>query len=134
MQLSISQVMSGKQLVIRVPPAPAGEGKSGEKDEKGREQLELPDTFCHDPGLFDKAIEQMRTGGAGRGGAEQLPSSVRSDLTADRSSPSPISASLRDVRRLARREGRYDADVARKIRLRRRSYSANRRLGKCDGR
>jgi hypothetical protein len=61
MQLSISQVMSGKELVIRVPPAPAGEGKSGEKDRQGREQLDFPDTFCRDPSLFDKAIERMRT-------------------------------------------------------------------------
>jgi SAM-dependent methyltransferase len=62
MQLSISQLMAGKELVIRVPPPPAGEGKSGEKDENGREQLDFPDTFCRDPALFDKAIERMRTG------------------------------------------------------------------------
>ena len=37
-------------------------GKSGEKDENGREQLDFPDTFCRDPALFDKAIERMRTG------------------------------------------------------------------------
>lgn len=61
MQLSITQVMTGKELVIRVPPPPAGEGKSGEKDGRGREQLDFPDTFCRDPGLFDKAIERMRT-------------------------------------------------------------------------
>jgi SAM-dependent methyltransferase len=61
MQLSISQVMTGKELVIRVPPPPAGEGKSGEKDGKGRDQLDFPDTFCRDPALFDKAIERMRT-------------------------------------------------------------------------
>jgi len=62
MQLSISQLMTGKELTIRVPPPPAGEGKSGEKDANGREQLDFPDTFCRDPGLFDKAIERMRTG------------------------------------------------------------------------
>lgn len=61
MQLSISQVMAGKELVIRVPPPPAGQGGSGTKDGQGREQLDFPDTFCRDPGLFDKAIERMRT-------------------------------------------------------------------------
>jgi hypothetical protein len=62
MQLSISQLMAGKELVIRVPPPPAGEGQSGEKDRNGREQLDFPDTFCRDPALFDKAIERMRSG------------------------------------------------------------------------
>lgn len=62
MQLSISQMMAGKELTIRVPPPPAGEGKSGEVDENGREQLDFPDTFCRDPALFDKAIERMRSG------------------------------------------------------------------------
>ncbi|MDE3175152.1 MAG: N-6 DNA methylase [Pseudomonadota bacterium] len=62
MQLSISQLLGGKELVIRVPPPPAGEGQSGEKDRNGREQLDFPDTFCRDPALFDKAIERMRTG------------------------------------------------------------------------
>jgi N-6 DNA Methylase len=62
MQLSISQVFRGKELVIRVPPPPAGEGKSGESDRQGREQLDFPETFCRDPALFDKAIERMRTG------------------------------------------------------------------------
>lgn len=62
MQLSISQLMAGKELTIRVPPPPAGEGKSGETDANGREQLDFPDTFCRDPALFDKAIERMRSG------------------------------------------------------------------------
>lgn len=62
MQLSISQLMAGKELTIRVPPPPAGSGKSGEKDTTGREQLDFPETFCRDPALFDKAIERMRTG------------------------------------------------------------------------
>jgi hypothetical protein len=62
MQLSISEMIGGKELTIRVPPPPAGEGQSGEKDAYGREQLDFPDTFCRDPALFDKAIERMRTG------------------------------------------------------------------------
>lgn len=62
MQLSISQMMAGKELTIRVPPPVAGDGRSGETDSQGREQLDFPDTFCRDPALFDKAIERMRTG------------------------------------------------------------------------
>lgn len=62
MQLSISELIGGKELTIRVPPPRAGEGQSGEKDANGREQLDFPDTFCRDPALFDKAIERMRTG------------------------------------------------------------------------
>lgn len=62
MQLSISEFMAGKELTIRVPPPLAGDGKSGEKDANGREQLDFPETFCRDPALFDKAIERMRTG------------------------------------------------------------------------
>jgi hypothetical protein len=62
MQLSISEMIGGKELSIRVPPPPAGEGKSGETDTNGRAQLDFPDAFCRDPGLFDKAIERMRTG------------------------------------------------------------------------
>lgn len=89
MQLSISQVMSGKELVIRVPPPPAGDGKSGEKDGSGREQLDFPDTFCRDPGLFDKAIEEMRSATLGDRSREQVEASLariteqhyKSDLT-----------------------------------------------------
>ena len=62
MQLSISEMIGGRELSIRVPPPAAGEGKSGERDGNGREQLDFPDTFCRDPGLFDKAIERMRSG------------------------------------------------------------------------
>jgi len=62
MQLSISEFMAGKELSIRVPPPAAGDGRSGEKDANGHEQLDFPETFCRDPVLFDKAIERMRTG------------------------------------------------------------------------
>jgi SAM-dependent methyltransferase len=62
LQLSISEFMGGGELTIRVPPPTAGDGQSGEKDGNGREQLDFPETFCRDPALFDKAIEQMRSG------------------------------------------------------------------------
>lgn len=62
LQLSISQFLAGKELSIGVPPPVAGKGRSGEKVGDGREQLDFPETFCRDPILFDKAIEQMRSG------------------------------------------------------------------------
>ena len=72
MQLSINQVMSGKELVIRVPPPPAGEGRSGEFDAQGREQLDFPETFCRDPALFDKAIRQIEVSSLADQSREQL--------------------------------------------------------------
>ena len=62
MQLSISEFMAGRELTIRVPPPHAGERGAAGSGGNGREQLSFPETFCRDPGLFDKAIEQMRTG------------------------------------------------------------------------
>ena len=62
MQLSISEIVGGKELTIRVPPPPAGEGASGTRDANGREQLDFPDNFCRDPALFDMSIERMRSG------------------------------------------------------------------------
>jgi hypothetical protein len=60
MQLSISEMIGGRELTIRVPPPVAGLGQSGAMDAAGREQLDFPDTFCRDPVLFDDAIERMR--------------------------------------------------------------------------
>jgi hypothetical protein len=62
MQLSISEMIGGRELTIRVPPPAAGEGQGGAAGGNGKDQLEFPDTFCRDPGLFDKAIERMRSG------------------------------------------------------------------------
>ncbi len=77
MQLSISQLMAGKELTIRVPPPPAGNGKSGEKDANGREQLDFPETFCRDPALFDKAIERMRSGSQADMTRKQIEAALR---------------------------------------------------------
>jgi hypothetical protein len=62
MQLSISEMIGGRELTIRVPPPAAGEGQGVAAGGNGKDQLEFPDTFCRDPGLFDKAIERMRSG------------------------------------------------------------------------
>ena len=72
MQLSISELVGGKELSIRVPPPLAGQGASGSLDKQGREQLDFPDTFCRVPALFDKAIERMRTGSEAGMNREQI--------------------------------------------------------------
>lgn len=60
MQLGVARTFTETELVIRVPPPPAGaEPLQGSA---GREILSFPDTFCRDSPLFDKAIERMRTG------------------------------------------------------------------------
>jgi hypothetical protein len=62
MQLSISRMLTDKELTIRVPPPAAGDSQSGEPNGNGGEKLDFPEVFCRDPALFDKAIERMRTG------------------------------------------------------------------------
>lgn len=57
MQLSISKDLAGRELVIQVPPPPAGGG--------AKERLSFPETYCRDPALFDKAIEAIRVGSEG---------------------------------------------------------------------
>lgn len=112
MQLSISQVMAGKELVIRVPPPPAGAGK--DPDPRGREQLAFPDTFCRDPALFDKAIERMRTGTLADHGREQVEAALirvteqhyKADLTSEqRLAVADLGQTYETFDRL-RREGR----------------------------
>lgn len=68
MQLSIKQDMVEKELVIQVPPPKPGEGK--------RELLSFPETFCRDPGLFDKAIEAMRAGSLAERSREQVEAQI----------------------------------------------------------
>ncbi len=68
MQLSIKQDLIEKELVIQVPPPKAGEGN--------REQLSFPETFCRDPGLFDKAIEAMRAGSLGNRSRDQVEAQI----------------------------------------------------------
>jgi len=68
MQLSIKQDMIEKELVIQVPPPRAGEGN--------REQLSFPEIFCRDPGLFDKAIEVMRTGSLASRSRDQVEAQI----------------------------------------------------------
>ena len=92
MQLSVNPWMNERKLTIRVPPPPAGDSRSGETDEHGREQLDFPDTFCRDPALFDKAIEQMRTATlAGRDRA-QVEDALRRITVAHNAEATPMEA------------------------------------------
>lgn len=59
MQLGIAQTLNEKRLEIRVPPPPAGADPLAPRP--GVEVLSFPETFCRDPGLFDKTVERMRT-------------------------------------------------------------------------
>ena len=68
MQLSISKDLTGKELVIQVPPPPAGAGS--------RERLSFPETYCRDPALFDKAIEAMRGGSEANRTREQVEADI----------------------------------------------------------
>ena len=74
MQLGIAQTINDTRLEIRVPPPPAGSEPLGEI--KGREVLSFPETFCRDPGLFDKTIERMRTGSLAGMTREQIETSL----------------------------------------------------------
>jgi hypothetical protein len=60
MQLSISQMLGGRELKITVPPPAAGDRMTS--PHRGAETLDFPETFCRDPRLFDKVIEAMRSG------------------------------------------------------------------------
>jgi hypothetical protein len=69
MQLSVGTMGREKELTIQVPPPPAGGGS--------KEKLSFPETFCRDPGLFDKAIESMRAGSLAGRGREQVETEIR---------------------------------------------------------
>lgn len=64
MQLSVTQTMKEKELVIQVPAAPG--------EQQGREQLKFPAAICALPQGFDKAIEAMRQGSMNDRGTEQV--------------------------------------------------------------
>jgi SAM-dependent methyltransferase len=68
MQLSISKDLAGRELVIQVPPPPAGNGS--------KEQLSFPETFCRDPALFDKAIAAMRRGSEASRSRDQVETDI----------------------------------------------------------
>ncbi len=68
MQLSVKQDMVEKELVIQVPPPPAGEGS--------REKLSFPEPICAKPAVFDRAIEAMRVGSLNDRSREQIEAQI----------------------------------------------------------
>ncbi len=79
LQLSIrgGDMVEGRELVIEVPPPPAGAGNGGKKDGQGRDILSFPDTFCRDMALFDKIIAQMRQATESNWTKEQLKQALK---------------------------------------------------------
>jgi hypothetical protein len=51
MQLSVSGMFTGRELIIRVPGTGNGDG---------REMLRFPETVCRDPHLLDSVVDRMR--------------------------------------------------------------------------
>lgn len=51
MQLSVSSMFAGRELIIQVP----GSGNGG-----GRDMLRFPETVCRDPHLLDSVVDRMR--------------------------------------------------------------------------
>jgi SAM-dependent methyltransferase len=80
MQLGLAQNMNQTALEIRVPPPPAGATPAAKM--KGREVLSFPETFCRDPGLFDKAVERMRTASLANLDREQFEAALARDTLA----------------------------------------------------
>jgi SAM-dependent methyltransferase len=80
MQLGLAQNLNQTALEIRVPPPPAGAEPAAEV--RGREVLSFPETFCRDPGLFDKAVERMRTASLAGQDREQFEAALTQDTEA----------------------------------------------------
>ncbi|WP_372425456.1 N-6 DNA methylase [Salinarimonas chemoclinalis] len=105
LQLSITDVMGLKELTVRVPPAPDGTGAT---------KLDFPDVFCRDAGLFDKAIEVLRSGsesGASRDQVEyrlvrEIEMHYMRDLTAEERDAVPDMGTTYETFDRLRREGR----------------------------
>lgn len=140
MQLSVAPYMTEQKLIIRVPPAPAGHSESGTRDAQGREQLDFPDTFCRDPGLFDKAIEEMRRASlAGRDRDAVEAALVRiteqhykADITREqRIAITDLGQDLRHLRPPPPRESRYHLGLCRPQPLAPARFLGRRRLGQC---
>lgn len=72
MQLSVTQTMNEKDLIVQVPAPPDGEGK--------REQLRFPAPICALPQGFDRAIEAMRQGSLADRSTEQVMAQIDRDV------------------------------------------------------
>jgi SAM-dependent methyltransferase len=65
MQLSVSSMLAGRELIIQIPPVrpqqppqptpPSGSGNGSERD-----MLRFPEMVCRDPQLLDEVVERMR--------------------------------------------------------------------------
>lgn len=61
MQLSVSGMMAGRELVIQVPAPDTANSNGPAKNGNGqREMLRFPEAVCRDPHLLDSVVERMR--------------------------------------------------------------------------
>jgi len=81
MQLSVSSVLTGKELEIRVPPPE--NGKDGGKITVGGETLRFPEAICSNPHLLDDVVERMRMSSEQGHPAASFRASVRNLGVAD---------------------------------------------------
>ena len=72
MQLSVTQTMNEKDLIVQVPAPPDSNG--------GREQLKFPAPICALPQGFDRAIEAMRLGSLNDRSVDQVMAQIDRDV------------------------------------------------------
>lgn len=76
MQLSITRMLTDKELRVRVPPL-GGEADIIQANGHGGEHLDFPESFCRIPELFDNAVFAMVTGSREGWSREQYETTVR---------------------------------------------------------
>jgi hypothetical protein len=78
MQLSVSGMMAGRELVIQVPaPEPAKGNGAAKNGNSQREMLRFPETVCRDPHLLDNVVDRMRLGSENRQRPEAFGAAVK---------------------------------------------------------
>jgi methylase of polypeptide subunit release factors len=78
MQLSVSGMMAGRELVIQVPAPDPAKGNGPSKNGNGqREMLRFPEAVCRDPHLLDSVVDRMRLGSENKQRPEAFGATVK---------------------------------------------------------